>query len=300
MSDPHATPHPMDKAYVEAEATLADEAARAARRARVLAAVGREAPSGEPAGASRTGRRGDQRPLGWLAAASVAGLAVLIASRSDLAPPRPPVPPPAPAPALPSVQPSPPRTTGRPEAAPGSMAAARPASPAASREQKPEPVSPPAAAPPRPEGALRADAAPQPAPPPLPLPPVEHRIEEPRPPAARTAAPAASTSIQELVVTQDRRPLTGPPPVRLRAAAAAGRTDDVEALLASGVPVDAADAEGETPLMKAVQAEQAAAAALLRRRGASLIRKNNAGVSAQDMAVSIANPELNRALGLKP
>jgi hypothetical protein len=43
VSDHDAAPDPIDKAYVQAEALLSDEEARAARRARVLAAVAREA-----------------------------------------------------------------------------------------------------------------------------------------------------------------------------------------------------------------------------------------------------------------
>ena len=43
MSDHDAAPDPIDKAYVQAEAMLDDEAARAARRARVLGAVAAEA-----------------------------------------------------------------------------------------------------------------------------------------------------------------------------------------------------------------------------------------------------------------
>ena len=50
MSDPDAMPDPIDKAYVEAEAVLSDEAARAARRARVLAAVATEGATKAPAG----------------------------------------------------------------------------------------------------------------------------------------------------------------------------------------------------------------------------------------------------------
>ena len=52
--------------------------------------------------------------------------------------------------------------------------------------------------------------------------------------------------------------------------------------------------------MKAVQANHPAAAALLRRSGASLDLKNRAGVSARDMAAAIGDPELDRALSLAP
>ena len=87
---------------------------------------------------------------------------------------------------------------------------------------------------------------------------------------------------------------------KLHAAAAAGRLAEVSALLAQGTPVDAPDSDGETALMKAIQAHNSAAAALLRRHGASLDRTNRAGVSARDMAASIDDPEVNRALGLEP
>jgi hypothetical protein len=85
---------------------------------------------------------------------------------------------------------------------------------------------------------------------------------------------------------------------RLRAAAAAGRTAELEAILAQGVPVDAPDSEGSTALMKSILADQPAAAGILRRHGASLDRKDHAGVSARDMAGAKDDPELDRALGL--
>jgi len=87
---------------------------------------------------------------------------------------------------------------------------------------------------------------------------------------------------------------------RLRAAAAAGRTDEVKTLLAQGVPVDAPDADGETALMKSIQADQPATAALLRRHGASLDRKDHAGESARDMATAKGDVALDRAVGLSP
>ena len=87
---------------------------------------------------------------------------------------------------------------------------------------------------------------------------------------------------------------------RLRAAAAAGRVAELTALLAQGTPVDGPDSEGETALMKAVQAHSLAATAVLRRHGASLDLKNRAGVSARDMAAAMGDADLNRALGLVP
>ena len=85
---------------------------------------------------------------------------------------------------------------------------------------------------------------------------------------------------------------------RLRAAARKGWTNEIEALLAQGVPVDLPDADGATALMDSIQAGQPAAAALLRRHGASLDQRNRAGVSARDMAAAKDDPTLNQALGL--
>jgi ankyrin repeat protein len=87
---------------------------------------------------------------------------------------------------------------------------------------------------------------------------------------------------------------------RLRTAAAAGRTVEVQQLLDRQIPVDAADANGETALMKSIRADQPATATLLMRHGAGLDKKNNAGLSARDLATQINDPALNRALGLQP
>ena len=110
------------------------------------------------------------------------------------------------------------------------------------------------------------------------------------PPASRSAR-VASPMAQSPAVAADRT-------AGIHAAAAAGRLDELTALLAQGTPVDAPDSDGETALMKSIQANRPAAAALLRRHGASLDRTNRAGVSARDMATSIDDPELNRALDL--
>jgi ankyrin repeat protein len=85
---------------------------------------------------------------------------------------------------------------------------------------------------------------------------------------------------------------------RLRAAAAAGRIAEIQALLAEGAPIDATDAEGNTALMESVEADQPAVVALLREHGASLDQKNRAGLCARDMAKAKDDPELNLALGL--
>ena len=65
-------------------------------------------------------------------------------------------------------------------------------------------------------------------------------------------------------------------------------------------PVDAADAAGDTALMRAARARHPAAAALLRRHGASLDARNQAGQSARALAASVDDPHLNRALGMTP
>ncbi len=86
---------------------------------------------------------------------------------------------------------------------------------------------------------------------------------------------------------------------KLQFAAAQGQVDEVRALLARGLPVDGLDEEGETALMKAVRANQPAAADLLRRRGASLDLKNPSGQSARDIAAELDDPRLYRALGIR-
>lgn len=115
------------------------------------------------------------------------------------------------------------------------------------------------------------------------------------PPSAARAATADSAKAQAAAPASPAVQAA-----RLHAAAAAGRLAELTALLAQGTPVDAPDSEGETALMKSIQARNPAAAALLRRHGANLDRTNRAGVSARDMAASIDDPELNRALGLEP
>ena len=52
--------------------------------------------------------------------------------------------------------------------------------------------------------------------------------------------------------------------------------------------------------MKSIQADRPAVAALLRRHGASLDRKNKAGERARDMAVAIGDAALDAAIGVEP
>ena len=336
MSDPDVTPDPIDAAYVEAEAVLSDEAARAARRARVLAAVTRQGARDAPAARARLWRRG-----GWLVAASVSGLALVIASQLYRPPPLPLPSKPAPAatsttgpttaPALPAPALAlPTKATargGKSEAAPPPVAVA------------PSPAPPPVvvALLPAPPPAAPSDAAPPPraflggaAAAPPPPPPGADFVASQQAPARRADQALAGgtgngTAVTELVVTAEKRethlesvpvaitaftsssrdavginPAAVNPGAQLRAAAAAGRTEDMEALLHQGAPVDAPDAAGDTALMISIQADHPAAAALLRRHGASLDRTNHAGESARGMAAERGDAALDQAIGLGP
>jgi hypothetical protein len=330
MSDRDDAPDPIDQAYVRAEAALGDDDARAARRARVLAAVAREPAA--PAASSPSRGRLARRHGGWLAAAGVVGLSAFLATRLYQPAPRL-QPAPAPAAALGPKLPPPGIAAPPPAVPPQPQASARVAVAMAPRAATPPPP------PPHPELFPKAPApsplnispverprAPAPAPPPPPAVVEGDRIAEA--PAAKDAgrlpggARDEPADAQSLAAPTARRAsvraLTAPPaaaspgasepsarppsddPARLRAAAAAGRTAELEALLARGGAVDAPDADGETALMKSIQADHAAAAALLRRHGASLDRRNHAGVSARDMAAAIGDAELNQAVGLGP
>jgi hypothetical protein len=192
--------------------------------------------------------------------------------------------------------------------------------PALAKAAPPPPTFAPEPAAPRPPALAVAplpQAFPAAAPPPPPPPPLAtdevaaQRRESVRAVGAQSTArgsveqaPVAVTAFagpsDAAQATRDET-LAGMPPDRgadLRAAAAAGRIIDVKALLAQGVPVDAPDAEGETQLMKSIDADHPAAAALLLRHGASLDRKNRAGESARDMAKAIGDAALDRAIGL--
>jgi hypothetical protein len=318
MPDPDAAPDPMDKAYAQAEAVLSDDAARAARRARVLAAIAGE-PAVQPAESSVPKRRPAWLRGGWLVAASVAGLAALLTVQvyrpAQIQPPTAPAPPAAPV------------------AADAEAAAVAPRRAPEAAAQAPEPTSEGFAVAPRGRARSAGDvplAAPAPAPPPPPPPQI---AQEPVAPAAIAPAPAenvvvtaqkrpravqaehreSAADISEAVVTSGGASKAAPAPdfvtspraaaraaAKLRAAAAAGRTAELSALLDQGVPVDAPDADGETALMKSIQADQPAAAALLRRKGASLDRRNHEGDSARDMAAAMEDAEIDRALGLEP
>jgi len=291
MSD-HDAPDPIDKAYAQAEAMLDDEAARAARRARVLGAVASDVQAAPPVSAPPT-RRLSWAAGGWLAAASVAGISVLVAlqftrapvvrkpaapAETHIAADQAPAPSPVTAPAVEASPPAPPAVP-QPRKSPSADVAVAPplAFPAAPSKAAAEPV----AAPQAPDAGnvqaliVTGQAAP---------PPAMRRMESAQAPTAQTSA-AAPLAV---------------PRASLHAAAAAGRLTELTSLLAQGTPVDALDSNGETALMKAIQANQPAAAALLLRHGAGLYRTNRAGVSAREMATAMDDAELNRALGLQP
>jgi len=325
---------PMEETYLRAEEALDEEAARAARRAKVLAAVA-EDQARTPAPAPRGPMR---RYGGWLAAACVAGISVITAQQVWRTKPPQVAPPAAKAPA-PLADATKAQTAIAPEASPappatvGSRPFSRPSLPRPPRQDEPAPAPraalapsppPPPPAPPIPPAADIAS------PPPLPIPPVQKPIAPLQsaptqrsfsaapvaPPAVPTGQakalvppPNAGQEIEEVVVTGSRvarrngaasSPADLEQQSKLREAAAAGRTEDIEALLDQGVAVDGADKDGETALMKSIETDQRDAAALLRRRGADLDLKNRAGASARDMAVQKDDPKLDKALGLSP
>ena len=322
MSDHDAAPDPVDKAYVQSEALLGDQDGRALRRARVLDAAARE-PAATPPDTFPPRPPSPWRRGGWLAAASVAVFCAVLVSRVYQPVREPPAaapPPPAPAPPRLATQGSAPAPTQGTSAHTRTPAAR---TPAAVRARPLEPAAQKAPT------VTTAAAIPAPAPAPSPAP----QVPPPAPPAppstASAVAPAAPSapagrndSVNEVVVTGSRivrRDFSRSSPAlatrldatslpaqaidqaaRLRAAAAYGRTAEMEPLLAQGALVDVPDAEGNTALMVAIQAGQPAAAALLRRYGASLDRRNRAGLSARDMATAADDPALDQAIGLNP
>jgi hypothetical protein len=340
MSDPDAMPDPMDEAYRLAERARDDEAARRARRDRVLAAVAQAPaiPATRPERPRSLWRRG-----GWLAAACVAGLSLIVVTQVYRPPRRetPPVAPagappshpaPATAPAVatsPAIQAATPSRdqvrAGRPagERLAPSALAPRAAFQANAPSQQPPTASPRQSPSQLVAGQVTAAAPPPPPPPAAKAVPVE---AAPAPPAAETAergtppaplagnnaggagAGARGENVTEIVVTGARRTSSRAElraqraalGAQLRQAAAAGDTDALAALLGQGVPVDAPDAEGNTALMESIRADRPQAAALLRRHGASLNRRNHAGQSARDLAKAKDEQGLDQAIGVSP
>jgi hypothetical protein len=300
MSD-HNTPDPVDRVYAEAEALLGDDAARRARRSRVLEAVTREPGPETKAAPARAHRPSGWRYVGWLTAASIAGLGGLIAYQLSPVAGLPPVAGPGEVSSgarPPSAANPPPGPDAPVEVQAHVQDRAAPAAPARyappPEERAPEavqnaaaPMAPPVAPPP----VLAPEAA---APPPPPAAFPQERLESAearRATAAPVAAPAPSARVQGAAAASSSS--LG---ARLRAAVTAGRTSEVAELLAEGAPVDARDSDGETALMKSIRANQPETAALLRRRGADPDLENRAGVSARDMARAAGEPALERAL----
>lgn len=306
MSDHDETSDPMDKAYAQAEAMLNDDDARAARRARVLGAVATQTPAPSPAAVAPPSPQ-RRWPRGrWLIAAGVGGFSLLFAQLYEPSRFRPP---PA------DLQEEPAATATADQAASPQMAAppaepqlAPPAPVARAREESRSITAAPAAAPPAPAAPPPPSMVSPAAPPP---PPMAAAAPAAAPMRAGEASDAAAVRSQsQRAPAFARGPAAeslgagsaapGDQAARLRAAAAAGRVRDVAALLGDGAVIDAADDQGETALMKAVRANHPAVASLLRRRGASLDLRNRAGQTARDMAASVGDAELDRALGTAP
>jgi cytoskeletal protein RodZ len=289
---------PIDKTYVQAEAMLDDEAARAARRARVLGAVAQtEAITPAP-----PKRRVPWAAGGWLAAASVAGVSALLALQASppkVMPKRPL--PPQTSVAAPRVSAQAPATAPAAEVAPAAVPAT-PATPATPPADVPPPAPLAFPAPPA-QTATAPSAPPPPAPPPATAGASADRVEALIVTGQRREAPSSEMRAAAAAPAMAQTAAPAPPAVRtarLHAAAALGRVAELTTLLAQGTPVDATDSDGDTALMRAIQSNRPEAAALLRRHGASLDRTNRNGVSARDMAALANDPELNRALGLAP
>ena len=193
MSDPDAMPDPIDKAYVEAEAVLNDDAAREARRARVLAAVVRQ---GSPDAAMPPERPRAWRRAGWLVAASVAGLALVVATQLY----RPPA----------YVPPSKPAAQSTPDLATRGAAASAPTTAAAPSRAASAPGSPV----PEPEAAASAAKVQAPAPP-TEVGPVAMKSQAPAPPPVvdrPPSPPAAPYSALGPTPWPASRAETPPPP----------------------------------------------------------------------------------------
>jgi hypothetical protein len=320
MSDPDAMPDPIDKVYVEAEAVLSDDAARTARRERVLAAV---AARGAPEASAPAARPPLWRRGGWLVAACVTGLALFTASQIYQPPQLPPG-----KPITAPVHPAAGSKAAGAALAPLAPAKAptRPVLPRLARPQIEAPPilyePPPLAGGPERGAPDRAAEASRAAPPSDQARFAQRAAPAPLPPPPQTAQAmsesGAAAKSQELVVTAEKReahlervPVAvsaftssardhADPGARLRAAAAAGRTAEVQDLLRQGAPVDAPDAAGDTALMQSIQSDHAATAAALRRHGASLDHRNQAGESARDMAKALNDAKLDQAIGLGP
>lgn len=312
MVDPENPLGPVDAAYAQAEAVLADDHARAARRARVLAQIAQDVAA-QPVAAPASTRRPPWRNGGWLAAASVVGLSVFVATR--LQPPSPPHAPAAGAAATARVTETDaaPRLQSAATAQPGAALKDREVAADVAAKNAPPPPTFVAAPPPAPTqkeiaandaASVGVDAARdeslgarQPAP------ANADRTETfgyVAPPAATSGGFAAQQRAAPRGVSNSAAKAATDPARRLRAAAAAGRTAEVEDLLAQGVVIDAPDADGDTALMKSVLAGRVKTAALLRRHGAGLDRKNRAGVSVRDVAAARRDADLDAAIGVEP
>lgn len=299
-------PDPIDRAYRDAEKLLNDEAERSARRARVMAAIAQDNDrASRPKPARRLASRG-----GWLVAASVVVVSGVLVTRFSAEPWFSPLTTQAPvvkrvqknettaalSKPVPATQPDLAPVAPKAEAPDHALAIAREQAAAPGKGMASRETPPPVA---RRAPSSETMAAPPPAAAAAPPPMVAAAPRAPMaaplaaaPPPPRAAPTDAATPLGESTVTSDFDDL--------RRAAAAGRMAEVQQLLDRHVPVDAADPEGETALMKSIRAGRREIAVLLIRHGASLDKKNHAGFSARDLAAQINDPALNHALGIDP
>ena len=227
---PELGPDPLDETYLHAEQMLDDEDARAARRARILAAVAQE-PAATPAPSTR---RPARRYGGWLAAACVAGLSVWTAQQvyRSAPPPRQATPVSAPAAVAPPAPPAP----SRPTAPVGAARPPAPRTPTARVSANAPRVMP------RPPVAPPPDIAP---PRPLPIPPVEKPIQ------ASPPAPIASLSANIPAPPAPAPPPPPPPPAPVTAAKAGAAeptpNNTVQSVVITGSRIERRDYTASSP-----------------------------------------------------
>lgn len=115
---------------------------------------------------------------------------------------------------------------------------------------------------------------------------------EPVAPAANAGAAAAMVSEAGAPARAARMVAAPDLTTDLHALAASGNTSGVVALVTRGVPVDARSANGNTALMTSLLNKRYETARVLLDRGASLDVKNQDGVSAREMMISSGDAEL--------
>ncbi len=307
-------PDPVDEAYVRAQAMLSpdEDAARAARRARVLAAVASSAGQEPEPEAGREPaadlvqlsprRRALPRWGGWLAAASVAAVSLLMVTQfyQPIRPPPPATtaaanasPPPPSGPVLAKPNPTADGAAAPPNSEPLKVAPAQAEPPPpseAARDRLANHPAPEAAAPPAPTPPPVAYAQPAPLPPPPPQ-PADNVVAG----ASRRAAPTALAAPQT-AAPQKAAPLVAPLAAAPRATTNAPAARDEADGLAIGEMV--VTAERTAPRDPAARLRIAAAqgslaeAKTLIAHGASVDAADADGDTALIVAVRADKPEV--------